>query len=335
MNTIPILSEIIADYPEFSGIHPIADCFPMKPDAEFWELVENIRKDGVVDPLLREKGTNLLIDGRNRLLALSITNSLFRFADVEPGFIIATVVAKNIHGKQHDASQRAMIAQNLLPFYQDAAKARQTIGTNQHTKSLPQKVAEGKNSEARDAAGKAAGVNHTYVDKASDPEALADFREAVKGEPGRPKAEKETPNNVRVLQVTCGNGKAYTLSRLKRETPELFAAVVRVLQATGRTAPITERQARTAAEAIAAAPKLATHGRPTKGNENKGDFITLKARGTSKEFLAARINRDHPEIAERVKAGDPQRRSTPSPAVIGQADASDALAGNVAQWRWH
>lgn len=62
---------------------------------------------------------------------------------------------------------------------------------------------------------------------ANDPEALADFREAVKGEPGRPKADEETPYNVRDLQVTCGNGKAYTLSRLKRETPELFAAVVR------------------------------------------------------------------------------------------------------------
>jgi len=170
MNTIPILSEIIADYPEFSGIHPIADCFPMKPDAEFWELVENIRKDGVVDPILREKGTKLLIDGRNRLLALSITNSLFRVADVEPGFIIATVVAKNIHGKQHDASQRGMIAQNLLPFYQDEEKERQKelAGTRPNKKDLPQKVAEGKNSDARAAAGKAANVNHTYVDKASD-----------------------------------------------------------------------------------------------------------------------------------------------------------------------
>lgn len=62
---------------------------------------------------------------------------------------------------------------------------------------------------------------------ANDPEALADFREAVKGEPGRPKADEEIPYNVRDLQVTCGNGKAYTLSRLKRETPDLFASVVR------------------------------------------------------------------------------------------------------------
>ena len=62
---------------------------------------------------------------------------------------------------------------------------------------------------------------------ANDPEALADFREAMKGEPGRPKAEEETPYNITGLRVTTGTSKAYTLSRLKRETPELFAAVVR------------------------------------------------------------------------------------------------------------
>jgi len=143
MNTIPILSEIIADYPEFSGIHPIADCFPMKPDAEFWELVENIRKDGVVDPILREKGTNLLIDGRNRLLALSITNSLFRVADVEPGFIMATVVAKNLHGKQHTASQRAMIAAEIANCQNSdttLTKAAQTMKVSRESVSIARRV---------------------------------------------------------------------------------------------------------------------------------------------------------------------------------------------------
>lgn len=60
---------------------------------------------------------------------------------------------------------------------------------------------------------------------ANDPEALADFREAVTGEPHRPK--KESGYNVTSNKRVTGNGKAYTLSRLKRETPELFASVVR------------------------------------------------------------------------------------------------------------
>ncbi len=72
---------------------------------------------------------------------------------MEPGFIMATVVAKNLHGKQHTASQRAMIANSLLPFYQAEAKERQKLSEGRGAKGV-QKVAPVK---AREAAGKAAG----------------------------------------------------------------------------------------------------------------------------------------------------------------------------------
>lgn len=62
---------------------------------------------------------------------------------------------------------------------------------------------------------------------ANDPEALADFREAVKEHGNNQHTAKSNPYNIREAKVTCGTGKAYTLSRLKRETPDLFAAVVR------------------------------------------------------------------------------------------------------------
>jgi protein gp37 len=62
-----------------------------------------------------------------------------------------------------------MIAEKLLPFYRDQAKERQVqSGGDVRRKTVPQKVAEPKNSDARAAAGKAANVNHTYVDKAAD-----------------------------------------------------------------------------------------------------------------------------------------------------------------------
>jgi hypothetical protein len=47
------------------------------------------------------------------------------------------------------------------------ASKEELAGTRPNKKDLPVKLPEGKNSDARDAAGKAAGVNHTYVDKAS------------------------------------------------------------------------------------------------------------------------------------------------------------------------
>ena len=227
--------------------------------------------------------------------------------------------------------RHAMIAENLLPFYQDAAKARQKDhGGTAPGKSLVVILPQVK---ARDAAGKAAGVSGSYVDKASDPEALADFQKAMAGAVGAPigndnaaKPENKKTNNSNTTNCPKVNrGKAYTLSRLKRETPELFAAVVRVLQATGRTAPITP------AEAMAAAPKLQPTGRPKKGSQRP----PLQKGSNSKVRLAARINRDHPEIAERVKAGDPQRLFTLIRLARGFANATDALAGNVVQWRWH
>ena len=57
---------------------------------------------------------------------------------------------------------------------------------------------------------------------ANDPEALADFREAIKGHEGGDKRSTKAIkcNNVTLdedSKATTGNGKAYTLSRLKRE----------------------------------------------------------------------------------------------------------------------
>jgi len=162
MKTLPNINEVIADYPEFTGIHPIANVFPMKPDDEFWELVEHIRLVGVADKLLREKETGLLIDGRNRLMAVSITHSLFEIEDIPSDAVIAYVTAKNLHAKKFNASQRAMIAERLRPFYDAQAKKRQI---RKPADSVVQEVAQ-QNTKARSEAGRAAGVNHTYVDQA-------------------------------------------------------------------------------------------------------------------------------------------------------------------------
>lgn len=58
-----------------------------------------------------------------------------------------------------------------------------------------------------------------------DPEALAMFREAMKGEAGRP-ASEESNNNIIGLKAVQGTSKAYTCDRLKRERPDLFEEVV-------------------------------------------------------------------------------------------------------------
>jgi hypothetical protein len=61
-----------------------------------------------------------------------------------------------------------------------------------------------------------------------EPEVLAMFRDAMKGKAGRPKKhEKESPNNIKVLneEPQAGTSRAYTVSRLQRERPDLFQQV--------------------------------------------------------------------------------------------------------------
>jgi len=73
---------------------------------------------------------------------------------------------------------------------------------------------------------------------------------------------------------------------------------VKVLQSRGIARP-------TAAEAIQAAPKLNEHGgdRKSDGQKDQGVDNTLIRGSTNATYLAARIKRDHPEIAKRVEAG--------------------------------
>lgn len=58
-----------------------------------------------------------------------------------------------------------------------------------------------------------------------DVEVLAMWREEMKGKAGRPKQEGETRRNPTQFK-TADRGRAYDLSRLQRESPELFAQVV-------------------------------------------------------------------------------------------------------------
>lgn len=129
MKTIPKIEDVIGDYPEFTGVHPKANAFPMKSDEDFWRLVEHIRENGVANELLREKGTGLLIDGRSRLLAVSITQSLFEVADVEPVHVLAYVTANNLHAMQLSTEQKkeTIVRLNKTRSNSHAIEARAAI----------------------------------------------------------------------------------------------------------------------------------------------------------------------------------------------------------------
>jgi len=60
-----------------------------------------------------------------------------------------------------------------------------------------------------------------------DAEVLAMYERAMQLKPGpKPKTETNSVDNVNQTNASKGNSKAYTVSRLKRESPELFQQVV-------------------------------------------------------------------------------------------------------------
>ena len=94
--------------------HPAADCFPLMVGAVFKDLVEDIRANGMSQPV-RVLGEYLL-DGRNRVLA-AIEAGLSTIPVIElprETDAIALVASLNIHRRHLTNTQRSYAAANLL-----------------------------------------------------------------------------------------------------------------------------------------------------------------------------------------------------------------------------
>jgi hypothetical protein len=92
--------------------HPLADLFPLMEGDDFAALVEDIRQNGLREPIVMSGG--LIVDGRNRFRAC-------RAGGVKPEMVelpggtdpLAFVLSKNLHRRHLTVSQRAMIAARL------------------------------------------------------------------------------------------------------------------------------------------------------------------------------------------------------------------------------
>ena len=107
--------------------HPLADIFPLMTEAELAGLVEDIKENGLRDPIILHE--SMILDGRNRHAACLK-------AGVEPiskrwdghGDPLGFVVSKNLHRRHLDQSQRSMVAGKVANMRQGERSDLPPIG---------------------------------------------------------------------------------------------------------------------------------------------------------------------------------------------------------------
>jgi N6-adenosine-specific RNA methylase IME4 len=145
--------------------HKVANIFPLMEEQEFEEFVEDIRTNGLMEPITTFEGK--IIDGRNRYRACIK-------AEVKPRFIefdgcvplIDFIVSLNLQRRHLAASQRAAIALDALPFYEAEAKKRQATSTGGANPQLTEQIPGADSGEARQQVARKFKVNPHYVSDA-------------------------------------------------------------------------------------------------------------------------------------------------------------------------
>jgi hypothetical protein len=66
-------------------IHPAADLFPLMSESELRELGEDIKKNGLLSPIIIDGDDGKLVDGRNRLDAIALVGMEFEFVRAARG----------------------------------------------------------------------------------------------------------------------------------------------------------------------------------------------------------------------------------------------------------
>jgi len=163
------------------AFHPACKLFPRLPDDELQALADDIAANGLKNAIVTLDGK--ILDGRNRLAACELANVEPRFTVFDGDDPIAWVVSQNLLRRHLTASQKAVVAHDLLPLLEKVAKGRQRRSNEYRGNGrLAQKCANrNSNGKASEAAARIVGTNPRYVEmvksiKTKAPELIDEIR---------------------------------------------------------------------------------------------------------------------------------------------------------------
>jgi ParB-like nuclease domain len=178
--------------------HEASKIYPLIEGEEFDALVQDIRLHGLKNPIVvykdKASGKELLLDGRNRILAC-------KKAGVKPAFEIRTlknespvewVISQNSRRRHLKPGQLAMVALAAEKIFAAEAKERQrTLNTKE--KAACANISTSEKGRASEKAEKLLGVSHAYITKAKAVQAAnPKLAEKVKeGKLSLPEAERQ------------------------------------------------------------------------------------------------------------------------------------------------
>ena len=105
-----------------TGVHALAQIFPLLKDDELAELAASIKRNGQIAPVTIDR-TGVLLDGRNRLKACEIAGVTPKFK-VYNGDPVEFILASNIDRRHLNAGQVALIIALAYPEPEQCGRGR-------------------------------------------------------------------------------------------------------------------------------------------------------------------------------------------------------------------
>jgi hypothetical protein len=103
--------------------HKLAEYFPLLEGEEFEQLKQDIKENGLLEPIVTHEGQ--ILDGVNRYNACVELGVLPDTREFNGGDPLSYVISANIRRRHMDKSQRAMLATEMLPELEAKARERQ------------------------------------------------------------------------------------------------------------------------------------------------------------------------------------------------------------------